>query len=135
MKKKDRWWNSLLIISITATIGAGLTYWTSVHWLGLPEGKLIISRSWLWLTIGSAYTAGWFVTRTVEDSFDMIFTRNPFNRTGDDVLKDHPKNPPWLNHMLWGMAYPIFFLVVASLMALILLIAKFIYNAVGIINT
>ena len=132
MKKKDRWWNSLLIISITAAIGAGLTYWTSIYWLKLPDGEMLVSRTWLWMAIGAAYTAGWFVTRAVEDSFDMIFTRNPFNRTGDDVGKDEPKNPVWLNGLLWGMAYPAFFLLVAGVMALLLSIATFIYWVVAV---
>ena len=134
MKKKDRWWNSLLIVLITAAIGVGIVYLVSVWWLQLPEGELLVSRTWLWLVIGSAYTAGWFVTRTVEDSFELIFTRNPFYRTGDDVPKDQEKYPPWLSRILWAVAYPLFFSIVAGIAVIIMVAAIFIYWVVNMVS-
>ena len=110
MKKKDHWWNSLLIILTTAAVGVGMVYAVSFFWLELPDGELIVSRTWLWMAIGGAYMAGWFVTHVVEDSFDLIFTKNPFYRTGNDISEDQEKNPPWLNTVLWAIAYPTFFI-------------------------
>ena len=126
MKKKDHWWNGLLIIVTAAAVGAGLMYAAFGYWFKLPDGEIIVSRNWLWLVVGASYTAGWFVTRAVEGCFELIFSKEPFSRTGDDVPKEQQKYPTWLTSMFWAMGYPLFFLLVLISFSGFLILGAFI---------
>lgn len=127
MKKKDHWWNSLLIITAAAAVGGGLMYVAFRNWFNLPDGEIVVTRNWLWLVVGASYVAGWFISRSVEGSFEVIFTKEPFCRTGEDVPKNQEKYPPWLNTLLWAMAYPTFLLLVAVLFGFFLVIGAFVH--------
>ena len=68
-----------------------------------------------------AYVVGFFVTRTVTDSFDAIFGKAPFSEIGA-VQDDKRKHPPWVDTMLKPLGYLLYFVRVAAIIGVLVLL-------------
>ncbi len=109
MKRRDRGWNSILIV---LTVG-GVGFFLIVGPLHAPLGALAeriragqASLPWM---VGIAYAVGFFVTRIVEDAFDAIFSKAPFSEIGEEQGPGKErKHPGWVDSMLSPLAYTLF---------------------------
>jgi hypothetical protein len=121
VKAKDLWNNVLILLTIFA-IGCLLIIWPFREYLDIAAAQIRAGRKWAPLIAGTAYVLGFFVTRTVSDSFDAIFGKAPFSDIGA-VQDDKRKHPPWVDTMLKPLGYVLFLgrvvLIIGLLVALL----------------
>lgn len=118
---KDRWWHSLIIVLTIFGVGSWLiTGWPFHKYLILAAEQARADWRWLPLVAGIAYVLGFFVTRTVEDSFEGIFGKPPFSEIGQKSDKGQAKHPAWVDHMLGPLGYVLFFVRVAVILGIFL---------------
>jgi len=110
VKKKERGWNSVLIVLTVGTIGAWLIIGPLSNPLALAAEQIRAGKALLPAIAGIAYAVGFFVTRIVEDAFDAIFSKAPFSDIGEDAGPNskEKKHPRWIDSMLSPLAYALF---------------------------
>ncbi len=109
MKKKERGWNSVLIVLTVGTVGAWLIIGPLSGLLNHAATQIVAGKRWLPAVAGIAYAVGFFVTRIVEDSFDAIFSKAPFSEIGEEIGPNKDKkHPMWIDSMLNPLAYTLF---------------------------
>jgi beta-lactamase regulating signal transducer with metallopeptidase domain len=106
LKAKDLW-NSILIVLTIFAIGCLLIIWPFREFMDMATSQIRNGKKWVPLVVGIAYVLGFFVTRTVSDSFDAIFGKAPFSDIGA-VQDDKRKHPPWVDTMLKPLGYVLF---------------------------
>lgn len=120
--RKNRFWNNILIVFTIFGVGAGLIIGPFRGYLALAAQQVRAGRALLPMAVGIAYVIGFFVTRTVEDSFDAIFNKAPFSDIGEKA-DNKPKHPGWVDKMLIPIAYALFLirvlLIVGAMVALL----------------
>lgn len=109
MKKKERGFNSVLIVLTVGAVGAWLIIGPLSGPLGQAAEQIRAGKRWLPAVAGIAYAVGFFVTRIVEDSFDAIFSKAPFSEIGEEVGPNKDKkHAAWIDSMLSPLAYALF---------------------------
>jgi len=106
LKAKDLW-NSILIVLTIFAIGCLLIILPFREFMDMATSQIRNGKKWVPLVVGIAYVLGFFVTRTVSDSFDAIFGKAPFSDIGA-VQDDKRKHPPWVDTMLKSLGYVLF---------------------------
>ena len=120
--KKDRLFNSMVIVSTIFAVGGGLIIWPMRGYLALATEQIRDNhRNWVPLVAGVAYVVGFFVTRTVEDAFNAIFGKVPFCDIGEKN-NDQPKHPQWVDQMLAPLGYLLFFALVVAIIGVMILL-------------
>lgn len=119
--KKDRLFNSVVIVLTIFAAGGGLIIWPLRGYLTLATEQIRAGRNWVPLVAGVAYVVGFFVTRTVEDAFNAIFGKVPFCDIGEKN-NEQPKHPKWVDHMLAPLGYALFFALVVGIIAVMILL-------------
>ena len=118
---RDRLWNNVLVVLTIFAIGACLILFRPFRvYLDLARDQIRAGRPWLPLVAGIAYVLGFFVTRTVEDSFDAIFGKPPFSDIGQKGEQGQSKHPPWIDRMLRPLGYALCFARIAVILAILL---------------
>jgi len=121
--KKDRYFNSLLIVLTIFAVGSVLIIWPLRGYLSLAAEKIRQGHTLLPLVAGIAYVVGFFVTRTVEDSFNAIFNKPPFCDIGEQN-DGKPRHAGWVDKMLTPIGYLLFFGRVLLIVGIIVLALK-----------
>jgi hypothetical protein len=109
VKRRDRGWNSILIVLTVGGVGCFFIVGplhAPLHSLAEQVRAGQASLAWI---VGIAYAVGFFVTRIVEDAFDAIFSKAPFSDIDEEVAPGKErKHPGWIDHMLSPLAYSLF---------------------------
>jgi len=120
LKAKDLW-NSILIVITIFGIGCLLIIWPFREYMAMATTQIRAGKNWVPLVVGVAYVVGFFVTRTVTDSFDAIFSKAPFSEIGA-VQDNKRKHPPWVDTMLKPLGYLLYFVRVAAIIGVLVLL-------------
>lgn len=109
MKRRDRGWNSILIVLTVGGVGFFLIVGPLHRALASLADQIRAGQASLAWIVGMAYAVGFFVTRIVEDAFDAIFSKAPFSEIGEEVAPGkEKKHPGWIDSMLSPLAYTLF---------------------------
>jgi len=109
VKRRDRGWNSVLIVVTVGGVGAFLIVGPLHAALASLTDQVRAGQASLAWIVGIAYGLGFFVTRLVEDAFDGIFSKAPFSEIGEEVAPGkEKKHAGWIDSMLSPIAYSLF---------------------------
>jgi len=109
VKRRDRGWNSILIVVTVGGVGFFLIVGPLHTALASLTEQIRAGQASLAWIVGMAYALGFFVTRLVEDAFDGIFSKAPFSEIGEEVAPGkEKKHPGWIDSMLSPLAYTLF---------------------------
>jgi hypothetical protein len=109
VKRRDRGWNSVLVVFAVGGVGFFLIVVPLHSALAALTDQIRAGNASLAWIVGVAYAVGFFVTRVVEDAFDAIFSKAPFSEIGEEVAPGKErKHARWIDSMLSPIAYTLF---------------------------